>query len=106
MAASPMSSSTRPGTRATGDVGVHSSVFVLTRKLAPIAYTWGSCLFDMKRFEEALKMFEYAMGIGMRAEAVLLKWWVLFTNISHSCTRTEFRSLTLDRNVAVAAAVH
>ncbi|KAI8817075.1 uncharacterized protein EV422DRAFT_571161 [Fimicolochytrium jonesii] len=73
MAASPMSSSTRPATRANGDVGVHASVFVLTRKLAPIAYTWGNCLFDMKRFEEALRMFEYAMGIGMRAEAVLLK---------------------------------
>ncbi|KAJ3159390.1 Tetratricopeptide repeat protein 16 [Geranomyces michiganensis] len=55
----------------------HGSRYVMERRLAPVAYTWGQCLLDQKRFHEALKMFEYAGSLGMKMESILLRWWGL-----------------------------
>ncbi|KAI8915233.1 hypothetical protein DFJ77DRAFT_461776 [Powellomyces hirtus] len=51
----------------------YGSTYVMQRRLAPLAFTWGQCLLDQKRFQEALKMFEYAGNLGMKMESVLLR---------------------------------
>ncbi|KAJ3147467.1 Tetratricopeptide repeat protein 16 [Geranomyces variabilis] len=51
----------------------YGSHYVMQRRLAPVVYTWGQCLLDRKRFQEALKMFEYAASLGMKMESILLR---------------------------------
>ncbi|KND00109.1 uncharacterized protein SPPG_04451 [Spizellomyces punctatus DAOM BR117] len=52
---------------------VGGSIYVSKKRLGLVAYTWGQCLLDQRRFKEAMRMFQLAGSLEFQISSVLLR---------------------------------
>ncbi|TPX68396.1 hypothetical protein SpCBS45565_g03147 [Spizellomyces sp. 'palustris'] len=52
---------------------VGGSIYVSKKRLGLVAYTWGQCLLDQRRFKEAMRMFQLAGSLEFQIPSVLLR---------------------------------
>ncbi|KAI9094638.1 hypothetical protein DFS34DRAFT_628553 [Phlyctochytrium arcticum] len=49
------------------------SLYVSTRRMAPVAYTWGQCLLDQHRYAEAMGVFKFVGRLNFPFDSILLR---------------------------------
>eukprot|EP00842_Homolaphlyctis_polyrhiza_P006394 jgi/Hompol1/6756/HPOL_005071-RA len=74
------------------------SVYVITKRMAYVAYLWGQCLLDQQRFSEALAQFYTAQRLRFRLDSVLLRIALAKIGLAEIDDATEILYALIDMN--------